>query len=148
MVLAGKSRGAIMAFPYVTAAEAVFLAVLQMLLLLYTARGRGRYRTGLGEGENPALLKRIRMHGNLAENAPLFLILLGLTETTGQWAMIVPWIAIAFAVCRIAHALGLSMSSGLTIFRFLGVVGTVVSILTLAVLLAITLSHDTHWMHV
>src|SRR6185312_1130652 len=137
-----------MTFPYVTAAMAVFLAVLQMLLLLYTARGRGKYRTGLGEGESPQLLKRIRMHGNLAENAPLFLILLGLVEMSGQWALYVPWFAIAFAGVRVSHALGLSISSGLTPFRFLGAVGTVLCILGLAALLAITLSHDTHWMHV
>ncbi len=137
-----------MAFPYVTAATAVFLAVLQMLLLLYTARGRGKYRTGLGEGDAPQLLKRIRMHGNLAENAPLFLILLALVETSGQWALYVPWFAIAFAVVRVSHALGLAISAGVTPFRFIGVVGTVGCILGLAALLAITLSHDTHWMHV
>src|SRR6185312_14074114 len=114
-------RGASMAFPYVTAATAVFLAVLQMLLLLYTARGRGKYRTGLGEGEAPQLLKRIRMHGNLAENAPLFLILLGLVETSGQWALYVPWFAIAFAVVRVSHAMGLAISAGVTPFRFIGV---------------------------
>lgn len=137
-----------MAFPYVTAAMAAFLAVLQMLLLLHTARGRGKYKTGLGEGESPELLKRIRMHGNLAENAPLFLILLGLVEVSGQWAPYVPWFAIAFAVARIAHPLGLSISSGISLFRFIGVMGTVFSILGLAALLAITLSHDMHWMHV
>lgn len=133
-------------FPYFTAAAAAVLAVLQMLLLLYTARGRGKYRAGLGDGGNAALLTRIRMHGNLAENAPLFLILLGLVEFSGQWAAFVPWIAIVFVVVRLSHVIGLAMSSGVTIFRFLGAAGTVVVILTLAVLLFITLSHDTQWM--
>jgi len=135
-----------MTFPYFTAAAAAVLAVLQMLLLLYTARGRGKYQAGLGDGGNAALLTRIRMHGNLAENLPLFLILLGLVEMTGQWPAFVPWIAIAFAVVRLSHAIGLAMSSGVTIFRFLGASGTVVIIVTLAVLLFITLSHDTQWM--
>jgi uncharacterized protein len=135
-----------MAFPYFTAAAAAALAVLQMLLLLYTANGRGKYKAGLGDGGNAALLTRIRMHGNLAENAPLFLILLGLVEMSGQWASFVPWIAIAFVVVRLSHAIGLAMSSGITIFRFLGASGTVVLILALAVLLIITLSHDTQWM--
>jgi hypothetical protein len=135
-----------MTFPYFTAAAAAVLAVLQMLLLLYTARGRGKYRAGLGDGGNAALLKRIRMHGNLAENAPLFLILLGLVEMSGQWMAVVPWIAIAFIAVRLAHVIGLAMSSGLTIFRFLGAAGTVVLMLMLAVLLFVTLSHDTHWL--
>jgi len=132
-------------FPHITAATAVALGILQMLLMLYTARGRGRYQTGLGEGQHPALLQRIRMHGNLAENAPLFLILLWLTEASGQWTMLVPYFAIAFVLARLSHALGLSMSSGLTIFRFLGVVVTLLSVLGLAALLAITLSKDPSW---
>ena len=135
-----------MIFPSITAATAIVLAVLQMLLLLYTARGRGRYRAGLGDGGSEPLLRRIRMHGNLAENAPLFLILLALTEASGQWVALVPIFAVAFIVVRLSHALGLSISSGVTIFRFVGVIGTVASILGLAALLAITLSRDTHWL--
>jgi uncharacterized membrane protein YecN with MAPEG domain len=133
------------AFPYITAATAVFVAVFQMILTLYVARGRGKYATGLGDGGHPALLTRMRIHGNLAENAPLFLILLGLVETSGRWTSFVPWYAVAFVVARLCHALGLTMSSGASPFRFLGVIGTVASILGLAALLAITLSHDTHW---
>lgn len=136
-----------MTFPYITAAAAVVLAVLQMLLMLHAARGRGKYRAGLGDGGSEALLKRIRMHGNLAENAPLFLILLWLTESSGQWAAYVPWIALAFVVARLSHALGLSISAGISVFRFVGVVGTLLTVLALAVLLAITLSRDTGWMN-
>jgi uncharacterized membrane protein YecN with MAPEG domain len=133
-------------FPHITAATAVVLAVLQMLLLLYTALGRGRYRAGLGDGGNEAMLRRIRMHGNLAENAPLFLILLWLTEATGQWGRYVPLIAVAFIAVRLSHAIGLSVSSGVTIFRFLGAAGTLVCILLLAGLLAFTLANDTNWL--
>ena len=132
-------------FPYFTAATAIVVAVLQMVLTLYVARGRGKYKAGLGDGGNPALLKRIRMHGNLAENAPLFLILLALTEATGQWTVLVPWFALAFVVARLSHALGLAISAGPTPFRFIGVIVTFFSILGLAALLAISLSRDTHW---
>ncbi len=71
-------------FPAITAATAVLLAVLQMFLMLHVARGRGKYKTGLGDGGHDGLIRRIRIHGNLAENAPLFLILLALVETSGQ----------------------------------------------------------------
>jgi uncharacterized membrane protein YecN with MAPEG domain len=132
-------------FPSITAATAIALAVLQMFLMLYTARGRGKYKAGLGDGGSEALLRRIRIHGNLAENAPLFLILLALTEVSGQWAALVPIFGAAFVVFRILHALGLAISSGPSPFRFLGVIGTFFSILGLAGLLAVTLSRDTHW---
>lgn len=133
-------------FPYFTAAVAVFVGVLQMLLMLYVALGRGKYKTGLGDGGSPLLLRRIRIHGNLVENAPIFLILLGLTEMSGQWAMFVPWIALAFVVSRLSHALGLAISAGPTPLRFVGVLGTFSAIAGLAALLAITLSRDTHWL--
>ena len=133
-------------FPAFTAATAIVLAVFQMLLLLYAANGRGRFRTGLGDGGNPQLLQRIRMHGNLAENAPLFLILMGLTEMTGQWMPYVAWIGAAFIVVRLSHALGLAISSGVSLFRFLGVTGTIAANVALAVFLAITLARDTHWL--
>jgi uncharacterized membrane protein YecN with MAPEG domain len=135
-----------MAFPYFTAAAAAVLAVLQMLLLLYTALGRGKYKVGLGDGDNAALLKRIRMHGNLAENLPLFLIMLGLTEMTGQWAAFVPWIAIAFVVVRLSHIIGLAIGEGANPFRFIGGAGTIAVVLVLVRLLGGTLLGDTHWM--
>jgi uncharacterized membrane protein YecN with MAPEG domain len=132
-------------FPHITAATAIVLAVMQMLLLLRAARGRGLYQTGLGDGGNPALLQRIRAHGNLAENAPLFLILLGLVEVTGQNPTIVAIYAAIFILSRFSHALGLSISSGVTIFRLVGVLGTVFTIIALCVSLGLTLSHDTSW---
>ena len=132
-------------FPYITAASAAFLGVLQMILMLFTAYGRGKYKTGLGDGGHPGLLKRMRIHGNLAENAPIFLILLGMTEIGGQWAALVPIFAAAFIVSRLLHIIGLMISAGRSPFRFLGVLGTFGSIVGLAALLAITLSRDTHW---
>ena len=132
-------------FPFITAATAVVLAVLQMFLMLYTAYGRGKYQAGLGDGGSEPLLRRIRMHGNLAENAPLFLFLLLLTEMSGQWTGLVPIFAAAFVLVRLSHAIGLSMSAGPSLFRFVGVVGTLICILGLSTLLALSLSRDTHW---
>lgn len=135
-------------FPYVTAATAAFVAVLQMLLLLTVARGRGTYQTGLGDGGHPGLLRRIRMHGNLAENAPIFLILLALVEASGQRPQAVPLFAAGFIVARLSHIVGLSIGSGANIFRLIGVLGTVAAVLGLAVILAAMLAHDTHWLSV
>src|SRR5215472_12968159 len=133
-------------FPHFTAATAAILAVFQMLLALYAASGRGTYKVGLGDGGNTKLLQRIRAHGNLAENAPLFLILLALVETSGEWSTLVPAFAAAFVIFRLSHALGLLISSGTTPFRFVGVLGTVGCLVGLAALLAISLSRNTQWL--
>jgi uncharacterized protein len=128
-------------YPYFTAATAAVLGIFQMLLMLYAANGRGKYQTGLGDGGNMALLQRVRMHGNLAENLPLFLILLGLTEMTGQWARFVPLFAAAFVVFRLSHAIGLMIGTGANPFRFVGVVGSFAAIVGLSGLLLVTLNH-------
>ena len=135
-----------MMFPYFTAATAVFVAVLQMVLLLTVARGRGAYQTGLGDGGHPGLLRRIRMHGNLAENAPLFLILLALVEASGRAPGVVPYYAAGFVIARLSHVVGLSIGSGANPFRFVGVIGTVIAIVGLAIVLGSMLAHDTHWL--
>jgi uncharacterized protein len=132
-------------FPHITAATAIVLAVLQMLLMLPITVGRRKYRVGLGDGGNSVMVRRIRMHGNLAENAPLFLILLALTEATGQWGTLVPIIAAAFVVFRLLHAVGLWLSAGPTPFRFVGVLGSFCAIVGLAVMLSMTLARDTSW---
>jgi hypothetical protein len=133
-------------YPYITAATAAILAVFQMILTLYVANGRGKYKTGLGDGGHPGLIRRIRIHGNLAENAPLFLILLALVETSGQWTEFVPILAALFLVARLSHAVGLSISAGPSVFRLIGVLGSMGAVLTLAVLIALTLSRNTQWL--
>jgi uncharacterized protein len=133
-------------FPHITAATAAILGILQMILALYTAGGRGAYKVGLGDGGNAKLLQRIRAHGNLAENAPLFLILLGLTEMSGQPATLVAAFAAVFLVARFSHAFGLLISSGRTPFRFIGVLGTVGCVVGLAIVLGSMLARDTHWL--
>ncbi len=133
-------------YPYTTAAAAAILAVFQMILTLYVANGRGKYKTGLGDGGHPGLIRRIRIHGNLAENAPLFLILLALVETSGQWTEFVPILAALFLVARLSHAVGLSISAGPSVFRLIGVLGSMGAVLTLAVLIALTLSRNTQWL--
>ena len=135
-----------MSFPYFTAATASFVGVFQMILTLFVAFGRGKYRTSLGDGGHPALLTRIRVHGNLAENAPLFLILLAIVEASGQWPAQVPYFAAGFILARLSHVAGLNIGPGANPFRFVGVVGTVVAIVGLSVLLLVSLSRDTHWL--
>jgi uncharacterized membrane protein YecN with MAPEG domain len=81
------------------------------------------------------------MHGNLAENAPIFLILLCLVELTRVHPLIVGCLGPAFLVCRIAQAIGLSPAQprGSNPFRFVGTAGSFACQIILAIALLVTL---------
>jgi uncharacterized membrane protein YecN with MAPEG domain len=125
-------------FPIATALTAAVLGLLQAGLTLYVAAGRGQHKTGLGDGGHEALTRRIRMHGNLAENAALFIALLALVELSGAtgFARIA---GAVFVAARLAHAYGLSMTfgPGANPFRFAGAVGTILCIACVSIRLAI-----------
>jgi uncharacterized membrane protein YecN with MAPEG domain len=124
-------------YPIATALTAALLAILNALLATYVGTGRYKYKTSLGDGGNDALNRRIRMHGNLAENAPLFLILLALVEMTGEHGRFVWFLGPVFVVLRLSHAVGLSdaVPRGANPFRAIGAAGTMVCQLVLAIML-------------
>jgi uncharacterized membrane protein YecN with MAPEG domain len=111
--------------PSVSALAAGVLIILQMLLLLFTARGRQRARQSLGDGGDEDLTRAVRRHGNLAENAAIFLICAALYEMMGGERMWVEVLCGAFVIGRLSHALGLSMKNTVNVFRLLGVALTV-----------------------
>ena len=122
-------------FPMTTAATAGALGILQIVLMVYIGLGRAKFRTGLGDGGHDALNRRIRMHGNLTENAPLFLVLLGLAETSGFVPGLVRWLGPLVVLCRIIHVFGLSLwfGPGPNPLRAIGATGTLIGIGVLAV---------------
>ena len=100
-----------MDFPIITATTASILAFLQIFLGFLVGFKRLKTKTGIGDGGNEALARQIRVHGNLSENAPIFLILLVLLELTGTSKIIVVIIGTVFVLGRIAHAYGLSQTT-------------------------------------
>ena len=129
-------------YPVTTAATTVAIAVLQTGLMLYVGLGRTQTSTGLGDGGDEGLRRRIRMHGNLAENSALFLVLLLLLELTGDWPRAVPVIGAAFVLARLAHPIGLHRSSGPSALRLIGVSVTALAFFAAAGMLGISvLSH-------
>lgn len=126
--------------PLATAGAAVVLALMQVALMVWAAAGRAKFSTGLGDGGHDDLRRRIRMHGNLAENVPLFLILLGLVEAFGDWHWIAPAIAAAFVCVRVSHLVGLNLTSGSSMPRIVGALGTAIILTVLAALLAVTVA--------
>lgn len=84
-----------------------FLSILAILLIPLTGWvGLRRDKIGgvlRGDGNDPTLFKRIRIHGNLMENAPVFILILGASEAAGlavSWL----WLAVAtFLAGRVLH---------------------------------------------
>ena len=113
-----------MSFPSVTALTAGSLLILQMLLGFLTSGARGASGQWIGHGDDVALLRAARRHGNLAENAGIFIagfLLLELSKWNPQALM---GLCAAFIVARLLHAIGLSQANTNNLFRLLGGVGT------------------------
>jgi len=83
-----------------------FIAAYAIALIFLTgAVGLYRGRAGIlrGDGGDAILHKRIRIHGNLTENAPAFALALVAAEILGL-AQVWLWIAVAsFVVGRVFH---------------------------------------------
>jgi len=110
--------------PVITALTAGIILLLQMFLMITVGRHRQRTTTLFGSGSDPALARAIRVHGNLAENAALFLAGFALLELLGGATGIVATLCAVFVVARLAHAIGLSGSEGVNAPRFVGALGT------------------------
>ncbi len=64
----------------VTGFYAALLAIFYVVLAFAVVRQRMKLRVGLGDGQQPSLIKAIRIHGNFAEYVPFALLLLLLLE--------------------------------------------------------------------
>ncbi len=110
--------------PLYTAFTASALMLMQLALMLMVGLSRGKYQQTIGDGANPQLLLSIRRHGNLTENAPIFLILLALAEIIAGSTSMVLALGAAFVAVRIAHAIGLTMGAEANAPRVIGAFGT------------------------
>ena len=119
--------------PAITPLYAGLLAILYLVLGGLVVANRRRARVGIGSGGDTALERAVRVHGNFAEYAPLFLVLLLVAELGGGAAMLLHATGAAFFLARVAHAFGLGRSSGTSAGRFGGTFVTWSAILVLAV---------------
>ena len=116
----------------ITALVAVALGLQSIYLSTRVSLLRGKLGVALGDGNHPALLERMRQHGNLMEAAPLALILLGLAEGQG---VATGWIYAAAAIllaARLIHPFGVRHDQPGNRLRIIGALGTTISMLIAA----------------
>ncbi|BDI60908.1 MAPEG family protein [Qipengyuania nanhaisediminis] len=122
----------------ITATTAALLALLLLALAIQTVCQRVRLKTGFGDGGDPSLIAASRSHGNLAEHAPIVLIMLGLLEYASANRTLLMVLAAAFVIGRICHVFGLHTASEPgkpPLLRQVGVILTWLVMLVLAVVI-------------
>jgi uncharacterized protein len=123
--------------PTITALYAGLLTILLIVLGVRVVLCRGASKLGLGEGDDSMLRKRVRVHGNAAENIPLALLLLLLLELIGTAPTVLHGFGVVLVLARVLHASGLSRSAGYSFGRFYGILGTWLAMLAMAGLLVV-----------
>jgi uncharacterized membrane protein YecN with MAPEG domain len=106
----------------ITPLYAGILALIYVGLSVNVIRGRRAKSIGLGTGDDPDMLTRVRIHGNFAEFVPICLVLMVVLELGGSSAVFLNGVGISLVLGRLAHAYGLTKSPGVTPGRVIGVV--------------------------
>jgi len=101
-----------MVIPTNAAWLAAYLIVLQQFLMFATGIYRGKNKQGMGVQDDLTLERLVRRHGNLAENAGIFIASVALLEIVGGATQVVLILCLIFAIARTLHAIGFSSAYG------------------------------------
>jgi uncharacterized membrane protein YecN with MAPEG domain len=116
----------------------LYAALLALLMLGLAARVmflRRNTSIGLGDGGNRTLACAVRAHGNAIEYVPIGLILLLVLELNQTLPLLLHLFGIVLLVGRVAHALGLSSTPGMSAGRAVGAALTLLVLLAMALML-------------
>ena len=113
-----------MLMPTIVPAYAAVLVLIFVFLSIRVIQMRTSARIGLGTGNNPAMERRIRVHGNFAEYVPLALLLLTFMEIQSQPRIIIHLLCIALIIARVVHAVGVTPVDENLPMRIAGVLAT------------------------
>ncbi|MGI9264820.1 MAG: MAPEG family protein [Gammaproteobacteria bacterium] len=116
----------------ITALYIALTAFLFIALSYKATKQRRHSKIGLGVGDNEALERAVRVHANLAEYAPIALLLMLAYELNNGAAWLLHLTGAVFVISRVLHAQGLASTRGTSFGRFYGVLGTWSIILILA----------------
>jgi hypothetical protein len=112
-----------------------YAGLLVVLLLVLAGRVsllRGKHGVSLGHGNEPNLVRAIRVHGNAVEWILPMLVLFLVAELDGANRTFLHACGVLFVLSRIAHAVALSRTSKSSSGRFWGMGGSWLVIMLLA----------------
>lgn len=96
------------------------VAVIWLILWFRVTSMRAAMQQSIGDGSDPALLQRIRQHGNCHDWATFVLILMILAEGMGAPAIYIHVSGVLLVIGRIAHPFGLKIDNAGHPFRYVG----------------------------
>jgi uncharacterized membrane protein YecN with MAPEG domain len=123
------------AVPIVTALYAAIIGPLAAFLTVNVIRNRVGLKIDDGDGSNATMRKCIRAHANLAQHAPLALLLIGFAESIGTSKTIIHVLGTALVLARLLSAWGLLSAEGPTPGRQSGAGLTVLVLLAASALI-------------
>jgi uncharacterized membrane protein YecN with MAPEG domain len=108
------------------------LAVLSIWLMLRIGSLRNKFKVSHGDGGNELILRRMRAQLNFVETAPFVVGLIAFIELTSKGTPWIAYVAAAYVICRICHAIGMDKDKDSKL-RGVGVMGTMLTLLGLAI---------------
>jgi uncharacterized protein len=112
----------------ITALYAGLVAILFLILSARTIGARRAAQVEIGTSkkgeEDRELLRRVRVHANCAEYAPIALLLIGLGESLKAPGLLLHGLGAALVIGRVIHAYGLSQTPHIMPLRVGGMVLT------------------------
>lgn len=119
----------------ITATYAALLALLFIGLSVRTLRLRRGLRIPVGDGNNPQLLRAMRVHANFSEYVPLALLVIYFCELATRSVVVAHGLCLCLLVGRIIHALGVSQTKENYRYRVAGMMLTFIALGVAALLL-------------
>ncbi len=120
-----------MELPSLLSITPIYIAILGLLFILITMRAalyRVKTKIGIGTGDDPEMVRRMRGQANFIETVPMALFLLIVMEVLGASDTWLHVLGLALVLGRIAHYLGLTEIAPFA-FRVSGMVATILTIL-------------------
>jgi uncharacterized membrane protein YecN with MAPEG domain len=108
----------------VTPLYAALFGFIFFALSVRTIRLRGKLRIGIGDADNPEMLRAMRVHANFSEYVPLSLLLIFMLESLGARVALVHSLCVILLLGRLVHAYGVSRPKENFRFRMAGMAST------------------------
>ena len=122
----------------ITSLYAVPMGGLMFILWLNVTKTRANQGVSIGDNNDPALLEKIRRHGNFIEWVPMVLLMMSIAELRGGNGMGLHAAGILLVVSRFAHPFGLKYDNPAHVLRIVGNSGSLLALVISVVLIVIS----------